>query len=778
MDDVLVDIRYNESCAVLENILSAVNRPGSFYCHDHKTVYMPNIEITSVGTLAFPLQAFQIKQMIDLAERAPYGKGDQTLVDTSVRKVWQIAPEHIAIGGKSWQKTFDIILNQVKTDLGCLDYPVEAELYKMLIYDEGSFFLPHRDTEKVKGMFGTLVIVLPSQHQGGELIIRHGHEEVNLSLQAEEASDIAFAAFYADCEHEVKPILSGNRICLVYNLIHRPKKSKAYLEQPEAPTYSKQIDAVASLFESGLKKDDSPAKLVWILEHQYSTSGLLFSGLKNGDAAIAKVLLHAAQKAECDISLAILHIEICGGAEPEYNYSKHHRYGRDYDEDDEEDYEILEIENREYYIADWIGVDDQPLSMDHIPLGDDELLPVGCIDDEEPDEKKLYEATGNGGATFEQAYRRAALVIWSRDRYPELLMQVGVKAVLPYLKKEMELSDDEDKMRKLYYLASEVIRRWGSENREENETLLGLLIELKSQDLLEAFVQAIATDHYTGKESASLVKALEQMNGDKVSQALQLLVENFFCLKPESITTMLQLALKLSPDKEMMSKTLSLAISKFKDLKNAYLGYGRQTKIPSNEMLVAFWGILWQCNLPELLSEMATEICTLQTFSPRECLVPALLALKTRYGKAIADDINFLMIWNLAAEKLLDQSEFPPKEPSDWRQSFKTKCTCADCKELRVFVESPVSVTMRFRAAENQRRHIQAEASRLDMDFDTEETGRPYTLVCTKNRRTYNNQRSEYLQDVKSLKILASLQTQGQAADIQLRVSEAIERAF
>jgi hypothetical protein len=45
--------------------------------------------------------------------------------------------------------------------------PVTAEFYKMLVYDAGSFFVEHRDTEKVPGMFATLAIVLPSAHSGG-----------------------------------------------------------------------------------------------------------------------------------------------------------------------------------------------------------------------------------------------------------------------------------------------------------------------------------------------------------------------------------------------------------------------------------------------------------------------------------------------------------------------------------------------------------------------------------------------------------------------------------
>jgi hypothetical protein len=51
---------------------------------------------------------------------------------------------------------------------------VKAIPYKLLLYEAGDFFLPHRDTEKEPGMFATLVLQLPSTYTGGALVVRHG----------------------------------------------------------------------------------------------------------------------------------------------------------------------------------------------------------------------------------------------------------------------------------------------------------------------------------------------------------------------------------------------------------------------------------------------------------------------------------------------------------------------------------------------------------------------------------------------------------------------------
>ena len=41
---------------------------------------------------------------------------------------------------------------------------VQAQLYKLLMYEQGDHFDPHRDSEKEDGMFATMVLLLPSTY--------------------------------------------------------------------------------------------------------------------------------------------------------------------------------------------------------------------------------------------------------------------------------------------------------------------------------------------------------------------------------------------------------------------------------------------------------------------------------------------------------------------------------------------------------------------------------------------------------------------------------------
>ena len=93
----------------------------------------------------------------------------------------------------------------------------------MLIYKEGGHFLKHRDTEKEKQMFATLIIQLPSVHKGGELVVyeNNGRSKKVIDFgQKENKNEFSmyFAAHYADLEHELLEVKSGYRLALVYSL--------------------------------------------------------------------------------------------------------------------------------------------------------------------------------------------------------------------------------------------------------------------------------------------------------------------------------------------------------------------------------------------------------------------------------------------------------------------------------------------------------------------------------------------------------------------------------
>ena len=74
-------------------------------------------------------------------------------------------------------------------------------------------------------MIGSLVIVYPTQHEGGSLVLRHGDKEwvfdSGRALADLQQPSIAYVAFFSDVEHEVAPVQKGYRVTLTYNLYAR-----------------------------------------------------------------------------------------------------------------------------------------------------------------------------------------------------------------------------------------------------------------------------------------------------------------------------------------------------------------------------------------------------------------------------------------------------------------------------------------------------------------------------------------------------------------------------
>ena len=79
--------------------------------------------------------------IIASSSQAPFGRGEDTIVDTSVRRTWQLPPMQFSINNSQWTGQLQALLNRVKDELGCdPNMTVTGELYKLLLYEPGSFF--------------------------------------------------------------------------------------------------------------------------------------------------------------------------------------------------------------------------------------------------------------------------------------------------------------------------------------------------------------------------------------------------------------------------------------------------------------------------------------------------------------------------------------------------------------------------------------------------------------------------------------------------------------
>ena len=791
-----VKLSYHHGLQPLEKLVQGVRRAGDFFAHGKRELLLPRLEVNGVGLLSFPVPPEQLRAVIGQAARAPYGRGPATILDESVRKVWQLTPQQFTLGGKSWAGSLAGIVQTVATGLGCAEMVVRAELYKLLVYDPGGFFQAHRDTEKTAGMFGTLVVGLPCLHTGGELVIRHAGREAVVDLGGGDPLDVGFVAFFADCEHEVRPITSGHRVCLVYNLVLEAKGAAGPVT---APDYGAETAAAASLLRDAFAEADAPCKLAWLLEHQYTPEGLSFAGLKAADAGRVQVLLAAARAAGCTAHLGIVHLEETGQATPTYeSYGRRgHRgyYGSaEPAQAKTADYNVEFVNEQNLYIDQWRNAADQSVAMGRVPLAEGELLPDGALDDEEPDVQRLQEASGNEGVSYERSYHRAALILWPAERSLSVLLQAGVTAVMPFFQAEVDRclapGAPPGMRERLAAQAREIFGQWSAMRTGGGYLpppaaplrgdMLGLLARLGDAGLVAEFVDRVLGNYYDGSENAALAAGARTLGAAASEPSLLNLVESAFVRSPVAVVDLLAV-LARQADAAWLEALRRVAGELFRQWPqwtsllrdrpvHDYTPRNREAPPPSPvpaELLPRWFALLARLAAPDLRAKTVTAIIGApEVYRPEGVLLVALQAT----GDWNPDRTR---LWRHAVKTILDRSRRPPAVPTDWVIAAGVDCKCEDCRQLRAFCRAPEQPEYRFRAAQAKRSHLETRISQhaLEIDFRTETSGNPHTLVCVKNRLGYRRQCWQYQEDLAALKLLTAVAEERGNPDPALQAS-------
>src|SRR5664279_1164796 len=289
-------------------ILGSMSGAGSFSARRAAPPDDLHIEVRGVGRLQFPVPDAQARQLRAVARPASYGQGEQTLLDARVRDTWQIPISRVKIDKRQWNRTLQPVLARLGDDLGLpAGSGLRAELQSMLVYTPGQFFVPHQDSEKTDGMIASLVVTLPGSFTGGSLLVRHRGET---SEYRSSKRTLSFVAFYADCRHEVRPVRTGNRIVLTYNLLLKNDTAASASEPPAAT-----VDAVADQLRAHFVTPPRPRwsgdaarppdRLVYLLDHEYTERGLSWARLKGADADRVAALRAAAAAAGCESVMAL-----------------------------------------------------------------------------------------------------------------------------------------------------------------------------------------------------------------------------------------------------------------------------------------------------------------------------------------------------------------------------------------------------------------------------------------------------------------------------------------
>ena len=727
-----------------------------------------------------PVSAASAKTLIQRARPAPYGRGEETIVDLSVRRVWQLEPAQFSLRNSHWKSFLADIVTAVKGDFG-IDRDVEAHLYKLLIYETGSFFKPHRDTEKTKGMFATLIICLPSRHAGGTLEISHDGVIETIDCGGPRAEfEVRYAAFYADCRHEIKPVTRGYRICLVYTLAVAGRK-----RQPAAPENSAAVGKVAALLPV-LFRDDSRSKAAFLLKHQYSESGLDPAALKGSDRALLDVLARAAARLDYTIHLALLTHHQEGSLDWSTWDGGGHGYGRRhyrYDDFEDDDFEFDESAG-ESGGESFEEVFDESLVLDHwrdpsgrkrrlgkISLEERELF-SSVEEDDRPHEQAIHEATGNEGATMERWYRLGAVVLWPRAGYTRILAAEGPESAVPALEAMIAKARGAAAKETCRSFAEAIVARWRKQAAPAAAKsslcarMLKILETLADPALAARFIRETLPGSANGSEGPALVRLLNRFGWRANAEALRFFLSaqkpgygshvsaparifEALCCNPPGFTEERRAVCAGLTDE------FDRVVERFDDAR----GYEWDRESSRRDtVIVSMFRICGALDDPARLDRFVTRSLAHEDRYPlRRALAPAVKTLRTMVDAQSPAIAAYRRVRAYYLEALRELTAAPVAPPESWKREAAIACPCRDCRELVRFLEDPVEQVHHFPVGKQRRKHLhrQIDAHGCDVTHVTDRR-RQETLVCRKTRKSYDRRRAQYESDLRLLDELAA----------------------
>lgn len=142
------ELNRNTLRAYLEECLTNIQSNGSFAMFESSNnAPNPCIHLRGAGVIGLPLSDRDAKAIVEASHEAPFGKGEKTIVDTKVRRTWEISPAEFQLRNPAWNTFIKSIVAKVSAGLGidAASRGVRAELYKMLLYEKGAMFKPHQE---------------------------------------------------------------------------------------------------------------------------------------------------------------------------------------------------------------------------------------------------------------------------------------------------------------------------------------------------------------------------------------------------------------------------------------------------------------------------------------------------------------------------------------------------------------------------------------------------------------------------------------------------------
>lgn len=357
----------------------------------------------------------------------------------------------------------------------------------MLLYGPGQFFEKHQDSEKLANMAATLVIVLPSPHIGGDLIIEHGQKQHTFASENVDANTAKCIAFYADCQHQVAKIKQGYRVVLTYNLT---LESKEVFQTTKANPKLK--EAMQDYF--GVAHEHEPQKLIYCLDHSYSEHSLRWNMLKGTDRINATAICSVAKELGLIPYLALVEI--------------HQLWATD---ENDADPSIEELIDDDITLSYWVDLSNQHLPFGSYMAADHEICWTKETECFELFDSEYEGYMSNYGNTMDYWYRRAAVVLWQASSQVMMNFRLNYDNAIHELLALTKIPDNQKKVIEIIGQAGKYLYQNAYSNQKSNlEVLTNIALYTKNDSIALEILSQFSWKILNADIAESLVKLQKQ----------------------------------------------------------------------------------------------------------------------------------------------------------------------------------------------------------------------------------------------------------------------------
>ena len=564
----------------------------------------------------------------------------------------------------------------------------------------------------VEGLFGILIIQLPSNYTGGKLIVYHQGKKSEFDYSGPDyRSNCYFTSFYVDCQHEVEKVTKGYRLCLIYNLVYKG------LDECPVPA-GKQVSTIVSAMREWEEdiEVDCPTVMTFLLEHKYSKGSLSLHLLKNCDQAVVDVLSQANAEVDFDVYVGQVHLT--------------ERWLAYYDFDDEK-YEITDFDDASVHA---ILQKSEEHTLSQIDVDKDSFVPEDFFDYIDPIDKEYanpYDEYEDGfilndNITVDKWYEWAALFLWPVKKRMDLLGldstitlfeqdviagRWGVEDVKGDIKREISRRDPSVPTFVLFLRALKV-------------TADIILIAKMLDDL--AFEQHYILSRFIKDDTfCSIVVSIGQEYGcDVVKSPLLTMFTRNLSGHIEEYCSFLKKMITLGGGTDLCKSLLVVIVKAIADKEDdasnsscdSYSSWVYCRTYESKKFVSKLFSLLTAVGSNDLFNSAITTLCT------KPLSYPVLETL----GPALVD--------------FYKSAEVPRDGPLQLLVSYcilqlEFTCPCKECMYLIEFLKDPTDTRHRIKIAKGRRWHFYQllDSNGINAARVTERRGSTHSLVIAKN---------------------------------------------